>query len=80
TCVFATLLISAVTFLFKHVGTGYLIACQIALFFTLVYVLNYKKSKYNLRVVKGEVKIAMPEEQVRLVPLFNKKAAVVDEE
>jgi UDP-N-acetylmuramyl pentapeptide phosphotransferase/UDP-N-acetylglucosamine-1-phosphate transferase len=79
-CIIATLLISGLTFLFEYIGTGYLIACQIVLFFALVYALNYKKSRYNLRVVKGEVKNTLQREKVKLLPMFDKKAAVVDEE
>jgi hypothetical protein len=79
-CIIATLLISGLTFLFEYIGTGYLIACQVVLFFALVYALNYKKSRYNLRVVKGEVKNTLQREKVKLLPMFDKKAAVVDEE
>ncbi|MDB5248263.1 MAG: undecaprenyl/decaprenyl-phosphate alpha-N-acetylglucosaminyl 1-phosphate transferase [Segetibacter sp.] len=79
-CVLTTILISAFTFLFQQLGTGLLIACEIALFFAIIFLLNYKKAKYNLRVVKGDGKGIVPEDKVKLVSLFDKKGAVVEEE
>lgn len=80
TCIIATIMITAVTFIFQNIGITLLIAIQIALFFSLIYLLKLKKSKYKLRVIKGEVKTAVHEEKVRLVSLFNKKAVVVEED
>ena len=80
TCIVATILITALTFTFQKIGISFLIATQIVLFFSLIYLLKYKKSKYKLRVVKGEAQIAAKESKVRLVSLFDKKAAVVEED
>ncbi len=79
-CVLATILISAACFTFQTIGTGILLASLITLFFSLVYVLSYNKSKYKLRAIKGEAKPFLAEDKVRLVTLFDKKAAVVEED
>ncbi len=79
-CVATTALISVLAFVFQRSGTPILLAGLITLFFSLIYLLNYKKGKYKLRVVKGEPKVAPEEEDVRLVSLFDNKAALVDEE
>lgn len=79
-CVLSALLISVAAFSFQHLGTSVLIVTFIALFFSLVYVLSYKKSKYKLRAIKGEIKALPKEENVRLVSLFDKKGAVVEED
>jgi UDP-GlcNAc:undecaprenyl-phosphate GlcNAc-1-phosphate transferase len=79
-CIIATILITGVTFIFQNIGIGLLISIQIALFFSLIYLLKYKKSRYKLRVVKPEVKTAVQQEKVRLITLFDKKVAVVEED
>jgi len=79
-CVLISAALSAISFMLQDIGIGFLIAILMAAFFTLIYVLNYKKSKYKLRVVKGESTTAKVKEDVRLVSLFNKKAAVVEED
>lgn len=78
-CIIATILITGFTFLFQNIGTGYLISAQVVLFFSLIYYLKLQKSKYKLRIVKGEVKTEAQEEKVRLLSIYN-KAAVVKEE
>lgn len=80
TCVAATALFSLVAFYFQKTGTAYLIPILVCLFFCLVYVVEYKKSRYNLRVVKGEGNKAPKKEEVRLVTLFEQNGAVVEEE
>ncbi len=79
-CVISAILISIASFTFQQIGTSRLIIALIILFFSLVYFLSYNKSKYKLRAIKGEVKPLMKEEKVRLVSLFDKKAAVVEED
>ncbi len=79
TCTIATILITALTFFFQKVGIGILIAGQSVLFFSLVYFLKLKTSKYKLRIIKGEAKATQQEEKVRLLPLYD-KAAVVEED
>ncbi|MCW3110627.1 MAG: undecaprenyl-phosphate N-acetylglucosaminyl 1-phosphate transferase [Segetibacter sp.] len=79
-CVFSTVFISVAAFTFQGIGTSLLIVMLMTLFFSLVYVLTYKKSKYKLRAIKGEIKPLLKEENVRLVSLFDKKGAVVEEE
>ncbi|HLL42961.1 MAG TPA: MraY family glycosyltransferase [Segetibacter sp.] len=78
-CIIATILITGLTFFFQNIGTGYLISAQVVLFFSLIYYLKVQKSKYKLRIVKGEVKTEAQEEKVRLLSLYN-KAAVVKED
>ncbi|MGI8637682.1 MAG: glycosyltransferase family 4 protein [Segetibacter sp.] len=78
-CVLSTILISAACFTFQKIGTTLLIVTLIALFISFVYILSYNRSKYKLRAIKGEVKPVV-EEKVRLVSLFDKKAAVVEED
>jgi UDP-N-acetylmuramyl pentapeptide phosphotransferase/UDP-N-acetylglucosamine-1-phosphate transferase len=80
TCVLATIVTSVASFTFQKIGTNLLIAALITSFLSLIYILNYHKSKYKLRAIKGEVKADSKEDHVRLVPLFDKKAAVVDED
>lgn len=79
-CVIATILITGLTFYFQNIGIGLLITIHAALFFSLIYLLKYKRSKYRLRVVKGDVKTEVQQEKVRLITLFDKKAAVVEED
>jgi UDP-N-acetylmuramyl pentapeptide phosphotransferase/UDP-N-acetylglucosamine-1-phosphate transferase len=78
-CIIATILITGLTFLFQNIGTGYLISAQAVLFFSLVYYLKLQKSKYKLRIVKGEVKTEAQEEKVRLLSIYNKAAAVKED-
>ncbi len=83
TCVAATAIITAISFYFQSIGTTYLIVALIAFFFAWVYMLYLKRSRFKLRVIKGEAdKNAVREEKtsVRLVSLFTRKAAVVDED
>ncbi len=83
TCVAATAIITAISFYFQSLGTTYLIGALIAFFFAWVYMLYLKRSRFKLRVIKGEAdKNAVREENtaVRLVSLFTRKAAVVDED
>ncbi len=79
-CVIATIVISAVAFLFQNIGTTILILLLMSLFFSLISVLTYRKPKYKLRAIKGEAKTVIKQDEVKLVHFFNKKAAVVDEE
>lgn len=86
TCVAATSIISALAFYFQNIGTTYLIAGLIIFFFAWITLLYFKRSRYKLRVVKGEAEKNLAEISegkvagVRLVSLFSKKAAVVEEE
>jgi UDP-N-acetylmuramyl pentapeptide phosphotransferase/UDP-N-acetylglucosamine-1-phosphate transferase len=83
TCVAATAIITAISFYFQSLGTTYLIASLIVFFFAWVYMLYIKKSRFKLRVIKGQAdKNVVREERtaVRLVSLFTRKAAVVDED
>ncbi len=83
TCVAATAIITAISFYFQSLGTTYLIGALIVFFFAWVYMLYLKKSRSTLRVIKGQAdKNVVREERtaVRLVSLFTRKAAVVDEE
>jgi hypothetical protein len=79
-CALTTILASIASFAFQGIGTSLLIVALIISFFAIVYVLTYQKSKYKLRAIKGEVKSLLTEDSVRLVPLFDKKAAVVEED
>ncbi|MDQ6814410.1 MAG: undecaprenyl/decaprenyl-phosphate alpha-N-acetylglucosaminyl 1-phosphate transferase [Bacteroidota bacterium] len=79
-CVSSAILISVASFTFQHIGTGFLILALMTMFFSFVYVLSYNKSKYKLRAIKGEVNPSIEEEKVRLVPLFDKKAAALEED
>lgn len=76
-CVLSAVLISVASFTFQKIGTGLLIVALMFVFFSLVFWLSYKKSNYKLRVIKGEV---IEEEKVRLISLFDKKAAAVEED
>lgn len=79
-CVLSAILISVASFTFQQMGTNLLIAALMALFISMVYILGYSKSKYRLRAIKGEMKPSISEEKVRLVSLFDKKAAAVEED
>lgn len=78
-CIIATILITGLTFLFQNIGIGYLILAQIILFFSLIYFLKLKRSKYKLRIVKGELNSEAQEEKVRLLSLYNKTAVVKED-
>lgn len=84
TCIAATTILSALSFYFQNIGTTYLIGGLILFFFAWVTLLYFKRSRYKLRVIKGETdgKSTLQEEKtaVRLVSLFSKKAAVVEED
>ena len=79
TCIIATILITALTFFFQNIAIGYLIAGQAVLFFCLIYILRFRRSKYKLRIVKGKAKTEAQEEKVRLLSLYNKAAAVEED-
>lgn len=79
-CVFSATIISIAAFAFQQVGTSLLIVMLMTVFFSLVYVLCYKRSKSPLRAIKSDIKSIEQEESIRLVPLFDQQAAVVDEE
>ncbi len=78
-CMAATLVIASLGFVFHQLGTNILIASQIGLFFAFIYIVTYKKRRYKLRVIKGEIKTD-PVDDVKLVSFYNNKAAVVDED
>lgn len=78
-CMVATLVIASLGFFFHQLGTNILIACQIGLFFAFIYIATYKKRRYKLRVIKGEVKFSTSDD-VKLVSFYNNKAAVVEED
>jgi hypothetical protein len=78
-CISAAIIISVSAFYFQGLGTTFMLCAMSCLFFGIVYLLNYKKTKYKLRVIKGvEANYSKPE--IRLVPFFEKKAAVVEED
>ncbi len=80
-CVGVSVAISVISFYLQGMGTGLLIMTLGAIFFSLIYLLHFKKYTYKLRVVKGEMPSILPEGgDVRLVPLYEKKAAMVEEE
>jgi hypothetical protein len=72
-CVGLSIAVSALAFYFQSIGTGFLIGGLMILFFSLIYVLNIKKSKYKLRVIKGEVPSMVSEGDVRLVPYTKRR-------
>lgn len=83
TCVAATAITASIAFYFQKIGTTYLIATLVALFFGWVYMLYLKRSRYRLRVIKGEAGKFQPAEEkpsFTMVSLFTKKAAAVEEE
>ncbi len=79
TCIITAILITALTFFFQKIGIIYLIAGQAVLFFSLIYYLKFKGSKYKLRIVKGKVKTEAQEEKVRLLSIYNKAAAAEED-
>ncbi len=81
-CAAATVLLSAASFYFQFIGCTLLIAGLIAAFFGWVYSLYLKRSRFKLRVIKGEVdaKGRREEKRVRLVSIANHPAAVVEED
>lgn len=83
-CISATALIAITAFVLQNIGTAYLFAALMALFFTSIYFLSIRKARVKFRVIKNEDKVE-PEEQeqeVRLVSLFKKEQApaMVEEE
>lgn len=79
TCITTTILITTLTFFFQKIGIIYLIAGQVVLFFSLIYYLKFKRSKYKLRIVKGKAKTEAQEEKVRLLAVYNKAAAAEED-
>ncbi|HEX8278687.1 MAG TPA: undecaprenyl/decaprenyl-phosphate alpha-N-acetylglucosaminyl 1-phosphate transferase, partial [Segetibacter sp.] len=79
-CVLSTVSVSIAAFTFQSIGTTPMIAMLMTAFCSLIYVINYKRSKYNLRVIKGEINSEIKEGNVKLMPLFDAKSAVVEEE
>lgn len=79
-CVLSTVIICVAAFAFQSIGTTSMIVSLMAVFFCLIYVINYKRSKYNLRIVKGEINVPVREGNVKLVSLFDAKGAVVEED
>lgn len=75
----------SVGFLLQSIGTTWLILGLISSFFIGIYGLHVTRRRANMRVIKGEkpneAKFEVKEEKrVRLVSLFNRTAAVVEEE
>lgn len=79
-CVLSTIAISIIAFTLQTLGTTKLIAVMVALFFSLIYALTFKKSKYKLHSIKGEAKPSQNDEGVKLVALYDKRGAVIEEE
>lgn len=79
-CFIATLLIATLGFVFQQIGTNLLIVGQMAVFFAFIYVVTYKKPRYKLRVIKGDVHSPSGDDDLKLVSFYNNKAAVVDED
>ena len=81
TCVGISIAVSAIAFYFQSMGTGFLIALLIGLFFSMIYLLHFKKYTYQLRVIKGEMPTIVPETgDVRLVPLYENAPSMAEEE
>ncbi len=80
TCVAFAASISFIGFYFQGSGSNILLAAIVLLFFAFIYVVSYRKSRSHLRVIKGQAQPLVVDEDIRLVPLFDKKAAVVEEE
>lgn len=78
-CIAATIVITAFSFLLQSFGMLFLLAGQTALFFSLMYFVKLRRSKYKLRIVKGKMKAAAEEERVRMISVF-KKTAIVKED
>jgi len=79
-CITAAIAISIIAFYFQHLGTTRLLALVATLFFSFVYLLQFRRTSYKLRVIKGEVKPNIAEREIRLVPLFDKKPASIVKE
>lgn len=79
TCIIATILIIAFTFFFQNMGIIFLLSAQAIIFFSFVYYLKLKTSKYKLRIIKGDAKIIEQAEKVRLLPLYDNAAAVEED-
>jgi UDP-GlcNAc:undecaprenyl-phosphate/decaprenyl-phosphate GlcNAc-1-phosphate transferase len=82
TCAAATALVTATAFYFQFIGTTFLILGLVAGFFAWVYSLYLRRSRYKLRVIKGDAdtKIVKEAKSVRLVSIGNHSAAAVIEE
>jgi len=82
TCAAATLLVSIAAFFLQSIGTTYLILALVVGFFGWVYSLYLRRSRYKLRVIKGEADLKLKKEpkSVRLVSIGNHSAAAVIEE
>ena len=80
-CAGISVAVSIIAFYLQFLGTGLLIGVLASIFFSLIYLLHFKKYTYKLRVIKGEMPAVVPETgDVRLVPLYEKKTAMVEEE
>jgi UDP-N-acetylmuramyl pentapeptide phosphotransferase/UDP-N-acetylglucosamine-1-phosphate transferase len=51
-CISAAIIISVSAFYFQGLGTTFMLCAMSCLFFGIVYLLNYKKTKYKLRVIR----------------------------
>lgn len=80
-CVSISIAVSIIAFYCQSLGTGLLITILATLFFSLIYLLHFKKYTYKLRVIKGQMPAIVPESgDVRLVPLYENNPAMVEEE
>ena len=81
-CAGATLLISAASFYLQFLGTSILIGILITGFFGWIYSLYLRRSRFKLRVIKGDMdkRVMQEEKRVRLVSVANHQAAVVVDE
>ena len=80
-CAGISVAVSIIAFYLQFLGTGLLIGVLASIFFSLIYLLHFKKYTYKLRVIKGEMPAIVPETgDVRLVPLYEKQTAMVEEE
>lgn len=80
-CVGVSVVVSVVAFYFQSMGTSLLLGMLAAIFFSLIYLLHFKKYSYKLRVIKGEMPATVEEGgDVRLVSLYDNTPALVEEE
>lgn len=81
-CGLATLLMAAASFYFQFIGTTNLILALALGFFGWVYSLYLRRSRFKLRVIKGDAdkKIMQEAGSIRLVPMTTHTAAVVEED
>ncbi|WP_207495575.1 MraY family glycosyltransferase [Aridibaculum aurantiacum] len=81
TCGIVTLLVAASAYFLQFIGTTNLIFTLIAGFFGWVYTLYIRRSRFKLRVIKGDAEKTRREaKSIRLVSLANHPAAVAEEE